>query len=191
MEIKTDIKRICRILPILLGLSFIFTDAQAQNYFPVEPGKKWVYQYNGSYNPSGEAKTIVRISEEEVRRGERMYFEMNSVFTSTGSSEPTISKTFIRQSEDGAVYGINPSISEDDYLFFPASPTEGMTWTGLSGTSKITSIKASIETPGGIFSNCIVVESSAGEVKAYSYYQEGKGLVAMKMGDQLIMYLKE
>lgn len=191
MEIKTELKRTFFILPILIGLSFIFVDAKSQNYFPVEPGKEWVYQYNGSYNPSGEAKTEVVIGEEKVKKGEEMYFEMNSVFTSTGSSEPVLSQTFLRQTQDGAVYGINPEISEDEYLFLPASPTEGKVWTGLSGKSAVINTDEDIETPGGTFNDCVVVESSAGEVKAYSYYQEGKGLVAMKMGDQLIMYLKD
>jgi len=178
-------------LSLLIGLTLILSTVSAQQYFPVEPGKTWVYIYNGPYDPEGEAKNTVSLSEEEVKRGGEMYYEMKSIFTSTGSPEPVESKTFIRATDDGAVYGINPSISEDEYLFMPASPEKGEVWTGLSGSSEINATDATIETPEGTMSNCVVVESLAGQSKAYSYYQEGKGLVAMKLGDKLMMYLRE
>jgi hypothetical protein len=191
MEIKFELKCTRLILTVAFFLNLACAEVSAQNYFPVEPEKEWVYIYNGPYNPSGEAKSTVTISAEKVKRGEEMYYEMNSVFQSTGSSEPGLSQTFVRKAEDGSVYGINPTVAEDEYLFFPGSPEEGKVWTGLSGKSEIVSTNERIETPGGQFENCVVVESSAGEVKAYSYYQEGKGLVAMKLGDMLMMYLEE
>jgi hypothetical protein len=97
----------------------------------------------------------------------------------------------LRKGRKGNLYGINLAISDEEFLFFPGKPEVGFSWTGLSGLSRITSTKGRINTPEGIFENCVVVESISGGAKAYAYYQENKGMVAMTLEDRLLMYLIE
>ncbi|HKL40565.1 MAG TPA: hypothetical protein VJ894_07800 [Cryomorphaceae bacterium] len=190
MKATNKIQRSARWLFAALAFVFTTANAGAQDYFPIEPGAEWRYNYSDTYDRSGEAETTVRLGEEKVEKGGEMYYKMESR-TTMGSAEPTVSVTFVRKADDGAIYGINPTVSEDEYLFFPASTEVGNVWTGLSGSSAVVETNASVQTAAGDFTDCVVIESIAGEVKAYSYYQKDKGLVAMKLGDLLVMYLKE
>jgi hypothetical protein len=159
----------------------------SQDYFPIEPGKKWTYG-----NVRSEAPNMTMfIGEEEVEWEGEQYLQMKTLTVVDSTNQESVPSVLLRKGKKGDLYGINLAISEDEFLFFPGKPEEGMSWTGLSGLSRISEMDGSLETPAGIFRNCVVVESIAGTAKAYTYYQEGKGMVGMTVEDRLLMYLVE
>ena len=159
----------------------------SQDYFPIDPGMKWTY---GNVR-SGVPDMTMRISEKSVEWNEETYQQMQMLTVVDSADQDYVPSVLLRKGKKGDLFGINLAISEEEFLFFPGKPEAGFSWTGLSGLSRITSTKGRIETPLGTFEDCIVVESIAGGAKAYSYYQENKGMVAMSLGDRLLMYLIE
>ncbi|MGB6037735.1 MAG: hypothetical protein WBG42_15780 [Cryomorphaceae bacterium] len=174
----------------ILILLFVFStvgNLKCQDYFPIEPGTKWTY---GNARPSTPDMTM-RISEKSVDWNNETYQQMQMLTVADSADQDYVPSVLLRKGKKGDLFGINLAISEEEFLFFPGKPEAGFSWTGLSGLSRITSTKGRIETPVGTFEDCIVVESIEGGAKAYSYYQENKGMVAMSLGDRLLMYLIE
>jgi len=158
-----------------------------QDYFPISPGTEWTY---GNVRSSAPDMTM-RISDTSVEWNNESYQQMQMLTVVDSTDQKYVPSVLLRKGKKGDLFGINLAISEDEFLFFPGKPEAGFSWTGLSGLSRITSTKGRIATPAGTFEDCIVVESIAGGAKAYSYYQENKGMVAMSLGDRLLMYLIE
>ena len=119
----------------------------------------------------------------------KTYFQMKTLTLEDSTGQDQVPSVLLRKGKKGNLYGINLSVSEDEFLFFPGKPEAGYNWTGLSGLSRITSTRGNLQTPVGNFENCVIVESIAGGAKAYTYYQEDIGMVGMKLEDRLLMYL--
>lgn len=172
------------LLPIFIILASF---ANGQDYFPIDPGTEWTY---GNARPSTPNMKMY-IGQESVEWNGKSYQQMRTLTVVDSAGQESVPSVLLRKGKKGNLYGINLAISEEEYLFFPGKPEAGFSWTGLSGLSRITSTTGTIETPVGTFVDCIIVESIAGTAKAYSYYQENKGMVAMTLEDRLLMYLVE
>jgi len=171
----------------LIALFVFGSPLFSQDYFPIDPGMKWTY---GNVRSSAPDMTM-RIGDKSVEWNDESYQQMQMLTVTDSANQEYVPSVLLRKGKKGDLFGINLAISEEEFLFFPGNPEAGFSWTGLSGLSRITSTKGRIETPVGTFEDCIVVESIAGGAKAYSYYQENKGMVAMALGDRLLMYLIE
>jgi len=173
---------------LCLFVVFVFgTHLFSQDYFPIDPGTKWTY---GNVRSSAPDMTM-HIRDKPVEWNDETYQQMQMLTVVDSADQKSVPSVLLRKGKKGDLFGVNLAISEEEFLFFPGKPEAGFSWTGLSGLSRITSTKGRIETPAGTFEDCIVVESIAGGAKAYSYYQENKGMVAMSLGDRLLMYLIE
>ncbi|MCZ4409651.1 hypothetical protein O3Q51_12585 [Cryomorphaceae bacterium 1068] len=174
-------------LVVLLFWLSTVGNLMCQDYFPIDPGTEWTY---GNAHPSTPNMTMY-IGQEPVDWNGESYRQMRTLTVGDSAGQESVPSVLLRKGKKGNLYGINLAISDEEFLFFPGKPEVGFSWTGLSGLSRITSTKGSIETPEGTFENCIVVESISGGSKAYAYYQENKGMVAMTLEDKLLMYLIE
>lgn len=179
-RINLSIKTLFLAVLLVNGLS-------AQDYFPITPGTEWTYGNSQSTAPN----LRIYISDGEVEWEGEDYYQMKGLSLEDSLSGRAVSSVLLRKAKNGDLFGINLSVSEDEFLFFPGKPKVGDSWTGLSGLSRITSTKGKLETPVGTFENCIIVESIAGGAKAYAYYQINKGMVGMTLEDKLLMYLVE
>ncbi|MFT6996684.1 MAG: hypothetical protein ACJAQ4_000425 [Cryomorphaceae bacterium] len=184
MELKSRINLTFKALFLLL---FVADVLSAQDYFPITPGTEWTY----GNAQSGAPNLRIYISDGEVEWDGEQYYQMKGLSLEDSLNLKSISSVLLRKGRNGDLYGINLSVSEDEYLFFPGKPKLGYSWTGLSGLSKITSAKGTLETPVGTFENCMIVESIAGGAKAFTYYQINKGMVAVTLENRILMYLIE
>ena len=184
-------KFVSRLMPILvlsLVCSFTFT-AVAQNHYPAEVGNMWVllstdgterrtYAFEGPETVDGQELILLNVSKETV-----------------GTDIIAFDKSWISVDEDGGhllhqvafdrgAFGIAEATYDTPVLSFPAALPLGQTWVvvtetvlklvGAATTTSTLEVVAieDVETPVGVFKNCVKVETNRRAVTALSVLRE-------------------
>ncbi|MDE0466198.1 MAG: T9SS type A sorting domain-containing protein [Candidatus Poribacteria bacterium] len=184
-------KFVSRLMPILvlsLVCSFTFT-AVAQNHYPAEVGNMWVllstdgterrtYAFEGPETVDGQELILLNVSKETV-----------------GTDIIAFDKSWITVDEDGGhllhqvafdrgAFGIAEATYDTPVLSFPAALPLGQTWVvvtetvlklvGAATTTSTLEVVAieDVETPIGVFKDCVKVETNRRAVTALSVLRE-------------------
>ena len=188
METTKFVSRLMPILVLSLVCSFTFT-AVAQNHYPAEVGNMWVllsadgterrtYAFEGPETVDGQELILLNVSKETV-----------------GTDIIAFDKSWITVDEDGGhllhqvafdrgAFGIAESTYDTPVLSFPAALPLGQTWVvvtetvlklvGAATTTSTLEVVAieDVETPVGVFKNCVKVETNRRAVTALSVLRE-------------------
>ena len=188
METTKFVSRLMPILVLSLVCSFTFT-AVAQNHYPAEVGNMWVllsadgterrtYAFEGPETVDGQELILLNVSKETV-----------------GTDIIAFDKSWISVDEDGGhllhqvafdrgAFGIAEATYDTPVLSFPAALPLGQTWVvvtetvlklvGAATTTSTLEVVAieDVETPVGVFKNCVKVETNRRAVTALSVLRE-------------------
>ena len=180
------------ILVLSIVCSFAFT-ATAQNYYPAEVGNRWVllstdrteqrtYAFEGPETIDGKELIILNIIKETV-----------------GTNAVAFDKSWITVDEDGnqllhqvafdrGAFGIAEATYDSPVLSFPAALPLGHTWVvvtetvlklvGAATTTSTLEVVAveDVETPIGVFKDCVKVETNRKAVTALTVLRENESL---------------
>ena len=187
------------ILVLSIVCGFALT-AIAQNYYPAEVGNTWAllstdgterrtYAFEGPETVNGQELILLNVSKEAV-----------------GTDTVTFDKSWITVNEDGdqllhqvafdrGIYGIAEATYDPPVLSFPAALPLGQTWVvvtetvlqlvGAATTTSTLEVVAieDVETPIGVFKDCVKVETTRKAVTAGVVLRENETLwLAPDMG---------
>ena len=184
-------KFVSRLMPILvlsLVCSFTFT-AVAQNYYPAEVGNMWVLLSTDGT----ERRTYAFEGPETINGQERIL--LNVIKETVGTDIVAFDKSWVTVDEDGGhllhqvafdrgAFGIAEATYDTPVLSFPAALPLGQTWVvvtetvlklvGAATTTSTLEVVAieDVETPVGIFKDCVKVETNRKAVTALSVLRE-------------------
>ena len=164
------------LLVLSLVCSFAFT-ADAQNYYPLEVGNTWILE-----STDGAEKLTYSITGPEVINGQELnILNIATSLTSDPTGEPTdLDKYFVTLNDEGILlhqtmtdegaFGIAEATFDPPAIFFPAALPVGHQWevvteTELQLAGPVTSTSTievvaieDVETPAGIFQNCVKLD---------------------------------
>ena len=184
-------KFVSRLMPILvlsLVCSFTFT-AVAQNYYPAEVGNMWVL-----LSADGTERRTYAFEGPETVDGQELIL-LNVIKETVGTDIVAFDKSWITVDEDGGqllhqvafdrgAFGIAEATYDTPVLSFPAALPLGQTWVvvtetvlklvGAATTTSTLEVIAieDVETPIGIFKDCVKVETNRKAVTALSVLRE-------------------
>ena len=165
---------------ITLAVSFVMSSSLfGQSYFPVEKGSEMTYQYTKTFSPQGDAKMVMRIKENEKTIKGQNYLEIKTTVQMSAGSNYSNS-SFVRMTEEGWMVLMSESSPKEE-MMMPNDFSAGQTWSTSQGKVEVVDLTGSISTPGGDYSDCLVIKTSAGGGSSLSYYRKGVGLVAIGM----------
>ena len=188
MKTTKFVSRLAPLLVLSLVCSFTLT-AMAQNYYPAEVGNMWVllstdgadrrtYAFEGPETVDGQELILLNVSKETV-----------------GTDIIAFDKSWITVDEDGGhllhqvafdrgAFGIAEATYDTPVLSFPAALPLGQTWVvvtetvlklvGAATTTSTLEVVAieDVETPAGVFKDCVKVETNRRAVTALSVLRE-------------------
>jgi len=171
---------------LILLFAFIATInvISQSDYYPVEAGKTLVYKYGAELyagTPYVDYKCEVKILEEtEIINGKE--YRVSTSKTGVESGTPTVIKSYFRYDDDGNLLTLADKNAEER-IALTSSPKVGDVLSNDQDEEKvtITSLTASIETPAGVYSDCMLMEVASQEMQMRMYYQKNVGLVASAM----------
>ena len=184
-------KFVSRLMPILvlsLVCSFTFT-AVAQNYYPAEVGNMWVL-----LSTDGTERRTYAFEGPETVDGQELIL-LNVIKETVGTDVVAFDKSWITVDEDGGqllhqvafdrgAFGIAEATYDTPVLSFPAALPLGQTWVvvtetvlklvGAATTTSTLEVVAieDVETPIGIFKDCVKVETNREAVTALQRLRE-------------------
>ena len=184
-------KFVSRLMPILvlsLVCSFTFT-AVAQNYYPAEVGNMWVL-----LSADGTERRTYAFEGPETVDGQELIL-LNVIKETVGTDIIAFDKSWISVDEDGGhllhqvafdrgAFGIAEATYDSPVLSFPAALPLGRTWVvvtetvlklvGAATTTSTLEVVAieDVETPIGVFKDCVKVETNRRAVTALSVLRE-------------------
>ena len=188
MKVTKFVSRLMPILVLSLVCSFTFT-AVAQNYYPAEVGNVWVlfstdgaeqrtYAFGGPETVDGQELILLRITKETV--GTDVIAFDNSWITVDANGDQLLHQVAF----DRGTFGIAESTYDPPVLSFPAALPLGHTWVvvtetvlKLVGAATTTSTLEvvgieDVETPIGVFKDCVKVETNRKAVTALTVIRE-------------------
>lgn len=151
-----------------------------KNYFPLQIGNEWSFQYEIHYYPSGDTiKTFSsKITKSKIVNG-REYFAFDHglpflPYSQTlkeiiGGNSDSI---YIRQNEKGDLMLL---IDDSEWLFYSFNPSflDSIIQTKLNNAQYgfvIESINDTVNTPIGLFKNCYKILNGFGSIRGAEYY---------------------
>ena len=184
-------KFVSRLMPILvlsLVCSFTFT-AVAQNHYPAEVGNMWVL-----LSTDGTERRTYAFEGPETVDGQELIL-LNVIKETVGTDIVAFDKSWISVDEDGGhllhqvafdrgAFGIAEATYDIPVLSFPAALPLGQTWVvvtetvlklvGAATTTSTLEVVAieDVETPMGVFKDCVKVETNRRAVTALSVLRE-------------------
>ncbi len=184
-------KFVSRLMPILvlsLVCSFTFT-AVAQNHYPAEVGNMWVL-----LSTDGTERRTYAFEGPETVDGQELIL-LNVIKETVGTDIVAFDKSWITVDEDGGhllhqvafdrgAFGIAEATYDTPVLSFPAALPLGQTWVvvtetvlklvGAATTTSTLEVIAieDVETPIGVFKDCVKVETNRRAVTALSVLRE-------------------
>ena len=184
-------KFVSRLMPILvlsLVCSFTFT-AVAQNHYPAEVGNMWVL-----LSTDGTERRTYAFEGPETIDGQELIL-LNVIKATVGTDIVAFDKSWITVDEDGGhllhqvafdrgAFGIAEATYDTPVLSFPAALPLGQTWVvvtetvlklvGAATTTSTLEVVAieDVETPIGVFKDCVKVETNRKAVTALSVLRE-------------------
>ena len=186
-----DTKFVSRLMPILvlsLVCSFTFT-AVAQNYYPAEVGNMWVllstdgaerrtYAFEGAEAVDGQELILLKIIKETVGTDVVAFDDSWLTVDEDGTH------LLHRVAFDRGAFGIAEATYDIPVISFPAALPLGHTWVvvtetvlklvGAATTTSTLEVIAieDVETPIGVFKNCVKVETNRKAVTALTVIRE-------------------
>ena len=186
-------KFVSRLMPILvlsLVCSFTFT-AVAQNYYPAEVGNMWVllstdgterrtYAFEGPETVDGQELILLKIIKETV--GTDVVAFDNSWITVDAEGDQLLHQVAF----DRGAFGIAEATYDPPVINFPAALPVGHTWVvvtetvlklvGAATTTSTLEVVAieDVETPIGVFKDCVKVETNRKAVTALTVLRENE-----------------
>ena len=178
------------ILVLSIVCSFTFT-AVAQNYYPSEVGNKWVL-----LSTDGTERRTYALEGPETIDGKELII-LNIIKETVGTDTVAFDKSWITVDEDGnqllhqvafdrGAFGIAEATYESPVLSFPAALPLGHTWVvvtetvlklvGAATTTSTLEVVAieDVETPVGVFKDCVKVETNRRAVTALTVLRENE-----------------
>ena len=178
------------VLSIICGFALTAT---AQNYYPAEVGNTWVllstdgadrrvYTFEGPETIDGEEFILMKISKETV--GTDVVAFDNSWVTVNEDGEIILHQVAF----DRGAYGIAKATFDPPVTNFPAALPLGHTWVivtetvlelvGAATTTSTLEVVAieDVETPSGIFKDCVKIETQRKAVTAIAVVRENETL---------------
>ena len=188
-------KFVSRLMPILvlsLTCSFTFT-AVAQNYYPAEVGNMWAllstdgterrtYAFEGPETIDGQELILLKLTKETVGT-DKVAFDKSWV-TVEGDGEILLHQVAF----DRGAFGIAEATFDPPVTNFPAALPLGHTWeivtetvlklVGAATTTSTLEVVAieDVETPIGVFKDCVKVETNRKAVTALTIVRENEFL---------------
>ena len=185
------IKFVSWLTPVLvLSLVWSFAPtAMAQNYYPAEVGNMWVL-----LSTDGADRRTYAFEGPETVDGQELIL-LNVIKETVGTDIIAFDKSWISVDEDGGhllhqvafdrgAFGIAEATYDPPVLSFPAALPLGQTWevvtetvlklVGAATTTSILEVVAieDVETPIGVFKDCVKVETNRKAVTALSVLRE-------------------
>lgn len=162
------------------------------DYFPLTKGSYWEYEGEGN-EFAGFTREVLYTKENRAQTREDTGGTVGTaVFKTTGNAVTRI--FFMGESfEDKNLIDVKP---KEEVIIIKTPIRLGNVWDEPKGTREIVAIKATIETPAGIFEDCLGIKITYQGSTMYEYYKAGVGLikrefVAGETGDRVTSTLKK
>ena len=177
------------LVALLAGAGYFFFKNQSPDYFPLNAGMKWNYQYTDTTQPNETHVVFTNLSSRELN-GKRVIPQQTDFFSNTAKSLATSFNFFYTDKEGVHIYAqqesnaISPRINGSDFLLIKYPIQAGTTWTNDNViTNSIESTDATITVPAGDFSNVIELKQTRGRETYVVWYAPKVGMVMMKYTD--------
>lgn len=142
-------------------------------YFPLELGSVWEYQGEGNEYASFKREVV-------FSSGKRYQIKEDNGGTVMAKIYEIADDSITMVYSEGEVYNnINllNSQANENILILKAPLTKGNRWQTKGGSREILASDAEIDTPSGIYKNCLKVKINDQYSETYEYYHEGVGMV--------------
>lgn len=166
-------------------------------YYPLEKGKTYTYSYTSTFSDDDGQRAKVEILDDLVEINGKRYYVYKSLY-GKGEDYHPLQTIYLRNGENGSIVAKSQLEDVEEAILFPEKPwNSDKSWTtttmGSTTVSTIISLDAKVETPIKTYKDCMLVEFDLGESKTRSYYQKGKGMVAVTMlfegQEKLLQYI--
>ncbi|WP_276373710.1 hypothetical protein [Chryseolinea sp. H1M3-3] len=200
-------------LPLVLASVIASESLGAQDYFPLRPGNKWYYDWNGSeitlkvdskpHEFNGNTYwAIVDSTPEVVYDSSRIVFEGTTywIYRKARLGMP-IATMFYRKDADGNIYSYDDELNIES-LLIPKQIKKGDMWMSSDGRVeyKIISRKETFKSKSSVFNDCLVISTKVLRPRYHEhsfdpsavflhYYCEGVGYVGSKPEEKFGMAL--
>ncbi|MGI6414021.1 MAG: hypothetical protein GX550_04450 [Syntrophomonadaceae bacterium] len=144
-------------------------------YFPLTVGSTWIYQGEGNEYASFSREVLfaknnlAQIKEDNGGTVIAMVFQVN---------DEDITRIYF----EGEVYNpenlLETNLPQNDNKTIIKAPIEvGTAWETSNGSSEIVDLKAKVDTPAGVFENCLHVQTTGDDYLINEFFKEGIGMV--------------
>lgn len=155
----------------------------SKDYFPSTPGSTWSYQGSGNEFASF-TRQILFSSANQIQMKES---NGGTVSTSIYEfSEGALKRVYFQGESYQPVNLLAKGFKSNESMVILKEPLQtGKEWSTSSGQRRIVQTDAQVNTPAGVFNNCIKVDISEKNSSAltYEYYAKGVGLVKREFID--------
>lgn len=148
-------------------------DTKISEYFPLTQGSSWKYK--------GEGNEYASFSREVLfTEGKRAQIREDNGGTVSAAIYVVSDKDIIRTFFQGEAYGETNFLAEEptENTAILMTPLQvGTKWEEPNGIREIESIDETVETPAGVFTDCLKVKISSMGATVYEYFKAGVGMV--------------
>lgn len=143
------------------------------DYFPLTLGSTWDYEGEGNEYAAFTREVIfVEGDRAQIREGNGGTVSASVFQTSTEA----VTRIFFKGEEYDKDNFLNTE-PKDKIVILKAPLQVGTKWDDPNGSREIVDIKARVETPAGIFEDCVKVKIATKDSTLYDYYKKDVGLV--------------